>query len=104
MKAVLSMKKDKTDNVLADFFPRVKYFTKIFTFFRNALKLGPSKIDEVGEGQPLKIFKWLLSRPVPLKFFKGPQNLLEPFLNTLSKISIIYLLVVVKDNVFQTQS
>lgn len=62
---------------------------------------GPSKI---GEGQPPKIFKWLLSRPFPFKFFKGPQNLLEPFLNTLSKILIIYLLVVVKDNVFQTQS
>ena len=40
--------------------------------------------------EPLKNFKGhdLLSRPYPLKFFKGclPQNLLSPLLSTLSHI------------------
>ena len=38
--------------------------------------------------QPLKKLKVCLSRPYPLKFFKGylPKMLLGPFLNTLSQI------------------
>ena len=42
--------------------------------------------------QPLKIFKDMvcLSGPYPSKFFKGclPQNLLSPFLNTLSHLDL----------------
>ena len=65
----------------------IKCFFSKSTIWDKVIKNGPS---EIYGRQPLKNLKGygVLKKTISLKIFKGylPQNLLGPFLNTLSQI------------------